>query len=92
MRFYNKYCFQKGLNGPTTLNKSQDIGINVTGCRIFNISVKMAGFKVPFMKNVSGIGRVKPQLLSLMSQCWLQMFHFNIRMSDNRSGYIKHKH
>ena len=36
-----------------------NIGINVTGCRIFNISVKMAGFIVPFMKNVSGIGRVK---------------------------------
>ena len=59
MSFYNKYHFQKGLNGPTTLNKSQDIGINVMGCRIFNISVKMAGFMVPFMKNVSGIGRVK---------------------------------
>ena len=56
MRFYNKYHFQQGLNGPTALNKSQDIGINVTGCRIFNISVKMAGFMVPFMKNVSGVG------------------------------------
>ena len=36
----------------------QDIGINVTGCRIFNISVKMASFMVPFMKNVCGIERV----------------------------------
>ena len=40
-------------------SKSQDIGINVTGCRIFNISVKMAGFMIRFMKNVSGRGRVK---------------------------------
>ena len=25
---------KRALNGPTTLNKSQDISINVTGCRI----------------------------------------------------------
>ena len=62
MRFYNKYHFQKGLNGHTTLNKSQYKCINVTGCRIFNISAKMAGFVVPFMKNVSAIGRVKDGL------------------------------
>ena len=49
------------------LVKSQDIGINVTGCRIFNISVKMAGFMIHFMKNVSGREVIKKNIDSKIS-------------------------